>query len=97
MKVCIASIAGLVPVGPTVQTTLLSTVDTPPAAFKFRIGSHSVVPGFAEAVSSMTVGGKRIALLPPAVAYGARGMPSFGIAPGTTLLYYIEVIEGSRA
>jgi FKBP-type peptidyl-prolyl cis-trans isomerase len=47
--------------------------------FKLRLGAGSVIPGFEEAVLSMGVGAKRVAILPPAIAYGARGMPSFGI------------------
>ena len=49
--------------------------------FKLRVGAGTVIQGFDEAVQSMGVGSKRVAVLPPQIAYGARGMPSFGI-PG---------------
>lgn len=41
----------------------------------------------------MRVGGQRVAILPPSIAYGKHGMSSFGIPPEATLVYYLEVID----
>ncbi|MGE0571277.1 MAG: FKBP-type peptidyl-prolyl cis-trans isomerase [Dehalococcoidia bacterium] len=47
--------------------------------------------GFAEALSTMKVGGKRIAYLPANIGYGARG--SGPIPPNADLVFEIELIE----
>lgn len=53
------------------------------------------VLGFEEAVKSMQVGGRRVAIVPPHLGYG-RGANDFGIPPYATLLYYIEVTGVTR-
>ncbi len=64
----------------------------PRAAFSFRVGSRGVISGFAEAVGTMTVGARRASILPPSIAYGPRGMASFGIPGDTTLVYFLEIM-----
>ncbi|MGE0573048.1 MAG: FKBP-type peptidyl-prolyl cis-trans isomerase, partial [Dehalococcoidia bacterium] len=52
---------------------------------------NGVIAGFAEALSTMKVGGKRIAYLPANIGYGARG--SGPIPPNADLVFEIELIE----
>jgi FKBP-type peptidyl-prolyl cis-trans isomerase FkpA len=51
-----------------------------------------VVPGFAQGVAGMKVGGKRTILIPGALGYGANGNPSAGIAPGAGLVFDVELV-----
>ena len=43
--------------------------------FNFVLGEHTVIPGWEEGVASMRVGETRELDIPPALAYGASGMP----------------------
>lgn len=43
---------------------------TPAEAYSFVIGAGQVITGFDEAVRGMRVGGKRVAILKPDIAYG---------------------------
>lgn len=52
--------------------------------------------GWHEAVIGMRKGGKRIAIFPPSLAYGAAGVPPT-IPPKATLVCEIEVIRLKRA
>ena len=52
---------------------------------------NGVIPGFSEALSTMKVGGKRIAYLPADIGYGARG--SGPIPPNADIVFEIELIE----
>ena len=55
-------------------------------AFEFTLGSKQAIPGLEEGVSTMRVGGRRRLLIPPELAYGAKGVPG-KIPPDATLLF----------
>lgn len=59
--------------------------------FVFAVGMGETIPGLDQAVSTMRVGGKRQAKIPPQMAYGQRGRPPV-IPPNATLTYDIELI-----
>ena len=69
---------------------------SPSEAFSIKVGSGSVISGFDEALQKLTYGGRGRFLMPPSIAYGSRGQPSFSIPPDTTLDYYIEVRDTFR-
>jgi FKBP-type peptidyl-prolyl cis-trans isomerase len=50
-----------------------------------------MIPGFDEGVQGMKVGGRRILVLPPEIAY--RAQPPQGIAPGADLIFHVQLMS----
>lgn len=59
--------------------------------FSFPIGAGRVIRGWDEGVVGMRVGGKRVLVIPPEMAYGGRGAGGV-IPPDATLLFEIELL-----
>ncbi len=57
-----------------------------------------VVPGFAEGIGGMAgiapmkVGGRRIMILPAALAYGAKGTSDGSIPPNTPIVFIVDLL-----
>ncbi len=60
--------------------------------FSFTIGKHRVIQGWEEGVQGMREGGKRTLIIPPAMAYGANGVPG-AIPANATLKFDIELLK----
>ncbi len=60
--------------------------------FSFVLGEHKVIEGWERSVSTMKVGGKRMVIIPPSLAYGSAGGGA-AIPPNATLLFEIELLD----
>lgn len=57
----------------------------------FVIGTDGVMPAWNEGVKGMKPGGKRILMVPPGMAYGARGVDG-EISPNASFIFQIELV-----
>src|ERR671928_2179618 len=54
--------------------------------FSFRLGAGDVIQGWDRGVAGMKVGGRRVLVIPPGLAYGAQGSPP-AIGANETLVF----------
>lgn len=59
--------------------------------FHFTLGAGQVIRGWDQGVDGMKVGGRRILVIPPELAYGSRGSGN-AIPPGATLKFDIKLL-----
>ncbi len=62
--------------------------------FSFTVGEGKVIKGWEEGLKGMKVGGKRILVIPPDLAYGNRAIGP--IPANSTLVFAIELLEVTR-
>jgi len=62
----------------------------------FIIGTDRIMQGWNETVAGMRKGGKRLARIPSALAYGDRGVSGV-VPPGSDLIFEIELLEVEKA
>ncbi|MFT7644360.1 MAG: FKBP-type peptidyl-prolyl cis-trans isomerase [Candidatus Paceibacteria bacterium] len=61
------------------------------SAFGFKVGDGQVIEGWDKGLEGMQVGGQRVLVIPPDMAYGEKGV---GPIPGNaTLVFAIELLE----
>ena len=60
--------------------------------FGFDLGAGQVIAGWEQGVAGMRVGGRRVLVIPPQLAYGDRGAGSV-IGPGETLVFAVDLVE----
>lgn len=61
------------------------------SAFDFKVGASQVIKGWDEGLVGMQVGGQRILVIPPEMAYGDQGIGP--IPGGATLVFAIDLVE----
>lgn len=60
---------------------------------EFQTGARRVIPGWEEAVLGMTLGEKRLVIIPPELAYGERGAGNGAIPPNSFLVFEMELVK----
>jgi peptidylprolyl isomerase len=60
--------------------------------YRFRLGAGDVIPGWNRGIVGMREGGRRKLIIPPELAYGARGSPP-DIAPNETLVFVVDLVS----
>jgi peptidylprolyl isomerase len=58
--------------------------------FTFPLGQGQVIQGWDQGVAGMKVGGRRLLVIPGALAYGAQGSPP-AIGPDETLAFVVDL------
>jgi peptidylprolyl isomerase len=53
---------------------------------------NNVIPGFAQGIEGMQVGGRREIVIPGHLGYGASPPPGSGIAPNETLVFVVDLL-----
>jgi FKBP-type peptidyl-prolyl cis-trans isomerase len=59
--------------------------------FEFTVGEGRVIKGWEDGLVGMKVGGQRILVIPPELAYGSQAMGP--IPANSTLVFAIELLE----
>lgn len=60
--------------------------------FDFKVGAGRVIQGFDMMVVGMKVGGRRKAVIPPELGYGAQGAGG-AIPPNATLVFDVTIVS----
>ena len=60
---------------------------------EFKIGAGQMIPGFDLMVQDMKIGETRKMVIPPELAYGARGIPQAGIPGNAYLAFDVELVR----
>ena len=70
-----------------------STKDAGQQPFTYRAGVGEVITGWDQGLLGMRLGEERMLTIPAKEGYGAAGFPAWGIPPGGTLEFTLEVLS----
>lgn len=54
---------------------------------------NGVVPGFAQGIAGMKMGGRRVIAIPPLLGYGPGGNPQAGIKGTDTIVFVVDLVK----
>uniref|UniRef100_A0A3B5LL78 peptidylprolyl isomerase n=1 Tax=Xiphophorus couchianus TaxID=32473 RepID=A0A3B5LL78_9TELE len=57
---------------------------------RLKIGAGKVIKGWEEGMLGMKKAGRRLIIIPPTLAYGAKGVPN-RVPPNSTLIFEVEL------
>ncbi|CAG5136070.1 unnamed protein product, partial [Candidula unifasciata] len=60
--------------------------------FRFKVGKSKVIKGWDQGMLGMKKGGKRLLIIPPALAYGSQGVGE-RVPPDSALIFEVQVIR----
>ena len=63
--------------------------------YSFMLGQGNVIPGWDQGLEGMKVGGRRVLVIPPDLAYGDTGQGT--IPPGATLIFVVDMLNATPA
>lgn len=63
--------------------------------YPFPLGQGNVIPGWDQGIEGMKIGGRRLLIIPPDLAYGAQGQGSIG--PDETLVFVVDLLNVTPA
>lgn len=69
-----------------------STFDHGGQPFQFTLGTGHVIKGWDQGLKGMRVGGVRVIMIPPDLAYGSRGAGGGMIPPNASLVFKVRLI-----
>ncbi|CAD7929917.1 unnamed protein product [Amoebophrya sp. A25] len=70
-----------------------STKDPGQQPFTYQAGVGKVIVGWDQGLLGMKIGESRLVTIPAHEGYGAEGFPAWGIPPGGTLEFTLEVLS----
>jgi FKBP-type peptidyl-prolyl cis-trans isomerase len=79
-------------VGRLLDGKVFDQATDPAKPFSFRIRREQVIEGWDQVLQQMKTGEKRLAIIPPEMAYGTRGQPP-KIGRNATLVFEIELLS----
>ncbi len=82
-------------VGHLADGTVFDSSDSHGEPYPFVLGSGKVIEGWNQGIAGMRVGGKRLILVPPELAYGPNDYGS--IPGGSTVVFEIELLKVTKA
>lgn len=70
-----------------------SSRDPGRTAISFPLGRGRVIKGWDEGIAKMRIGDQAILIIPPKIAYGAKGAGNGVIPPEATLIFIVELVD----
>lgn len=67
-----------------------------PTSTAFGLQRGSLIEGWVKGIPGMTVGSRRLLVVPPSQAYGRQGTPDGSVPPNATLIFVVDLVRIRR-